>query len=198
LLFAAILSTTLFPACEDDADLTSAGVPTYCLINWSGALATEASVFTVRACWNGRCTNDIAIQATAGDAGTPHLANDVDAGCTKAPTTPGGLPSGCRAARTQEAATATPSATCGNDDIGDEYSVSACARSGTNGEIDFDVQLTPSRPSYPPLGGQAALSIETSMGVPLLSSEARAPSAEGSGAPCQGARFALDGTLLAL
>lgn len=188
----ALLSTTLLPACDDASDLTSTGVPTYCLINWSGALATDASVFTIRACWNGRCTSDIAVQATASDAGTPPVNADA---CTPAPTTPGGLPSGCRAARTQGPPPVTPSAGCADDEISDQFSVRACARLGANREALFDVNLTPSRPSYPALGGTASLSIGTT-GVSLLSSEATVPSAEGRPDPCQGARFALDGTLL--
>ena len=194
LLLAALISLAVLPGCDDDADLTSTSDPAYCLINWSGALATDASVFTLQACWNGRCTSDITLQLTTGDAGAGRI--DADAGCTPAPTTPGGLPSGCRAARTQ-GTPFTPSAGCADDEIGDQFSVHACARASSKGHATFDVSLTPFRPSYPSLGGEAALRIQTT-GVPLLSSEGTVPSAEGTAAPCQGANFALDGTLRSL
>lgn len=191
LLLAALISMTLLPGCEDDGDPTSTSDPTYCLINWSGALATDASVFTLQACWNGRCTSDITLQAATSDAGAAPI--HVDAGCTPAPTTPGGLPSGCGARRTQ-GTPITPSAGCADDKLGDEFSLHACARASSNGQTAFDVSLTPSRPSYPSSGGEAALRIQTT-GVLLLSSEGKVPSAERTPAPCQGASFALDGTL---
>ena len=83
-LVAALLSTLIIPGCDHDSDRTSTGAPSYCLISWSGALATDSSVFTVRACWNGRCTSDMTIQATTSDAGAP--TPNADAGCTPAPT----------------------------------------------------------------------------------------------------------------
>lgn len=194
LLLAALISMTLLPGCEGGGNLTTTSDPTYCVINWSGMLPTDGSVFTLQACWNGRCTGGITLQSATGDAGAAPI--NVDAGCTPAPTTPGGLPSGCRAARTQ-GTPITPSGGCAADEIGDQFSVHACARASSKGHATFDVRLTPFRPSYPSLGGEAALRIQTT-GVALLSSEGTVPSAEGTPAPCQGAHFALDGTLRGL
>jgi hypothetical protein len=190
LLLAALLLTTL-PACDDDRDYTSTGNPMFCPISWAGTLATDASVFVVRACWNGRCASDIVIQATARDAGP--AAAGADAGCTPAPTTPGGLPSGCRAARTQTTPV-TPETGCGEAEIGNQFSVRACVQAPVAGKTSFGVSLTPKRPSYPNLGGKSQLSIATQSSISLVASEGMVPSAEGTASACLGASFALDGT----
>jgi hypothetical protein len=181
----ALLLSTAFVACEDEWEGGPPFVYRSCVVEWRGTLATGSSAFNVQACWNGRCTSNITVQVPEGDAGV--AAEYADAGCV--PTTPGGLPSHCNSVPF------TPGPGCELAQVGNDFSVLACARGGSDG-TDFDILLTPTISSLPDDGDQFSLTIQTPAGTPLVEATGNVPrnglAPEGT-ASCQGALFDLSG-----
>lgn len=161
---AGVLLSTAFVACEKQQD--DQGQPLIyrgCVVNWSGTLTTDSAAFNVRACSNGRCTSNINIpvQVARNDGGS--VVEYPDAGCV--PTTLGGPPSRC------ESLPFMPGPGCSIGEIGNDFSVLACARSGSNGTY-FSVTLTPATESLAGDGDQVGLTIETTAGNTLIEANA--------------------------
>jgi hypothetical protein len=162
-------------------------VPLYvtCLVSWSGSALTDSRAFNIRACHFGRCTRDISVQAALDDGGL--AVEERDAGCV--PTTPGGPPAHC------EFRPFVPGPGCGVGEIGDDFSVLACARGGSEG-TDFSITLTPSTDSFPDDDDQFGLTIRTTAGSTLVEARGNVGSSGlpiESDSPCRGAAFDLDG-----
>jgi hypothetical protein len=186
-LFVAMLLSTSLGACERDVqEQTSEHYG--CLVEWRGTLTTDSNAFNVQACWNGRCTGNIPVQALRNDAGL--AVASVDAGCV--PPTPGGPPSHC------EFVPITPEPGCGVGEIGTDFSVSACAQSGRDGTT-FGIVLTATREGYPDAGDSLGLTIETTTGNALVEATADVGNdvATASSRSCRGGLFDLDGTRIA-
>jgi hypothetical protein len=184
-LWAGVLLSTAFVACEKPDEPSQLPLLRLCVVNWSGTLATDASAFNVRACWNYRCSDSIPVRLARSDAGSsPQYA---DASCV--PTTPGGLPARCNSRPI------TPPPGCSVGEIDRNMSLLACARAGSDG-ADVSIHLTPATEGFPVAGDQFELTIETTGGDALVDARARMPlddSDTEERASCRGARFDLKG-----
>lgn len=184
-VFAVLLSTALL-GCEQLPEEYGERYP-LCIVEWRGALATDSSAFNIQACWNGRCTSNISVQVPGIDAGPAREYSD--AGCV--PTTRGGLPSGCPFMPVE------PGPGCGIGQIGNDFSVQACAQSSSDGTY-FSVTLNPANTSLPDGGDRFGLTIETADGSSLVEAIGSTSNevTEG-GASCRGALFDLGGARIA-
>ena len=179
--WAALLVVTSSIACEE-APLISSEPWVECTISWSGTRPTDASAFGIQACWNGRCSDDIAVDASPADAGVG--VEPYDAGCV--PTTPGGLPSRCSSNPPRRPG-------CNTGSIRDGFSVHACAVSNGDGTTTFSVVLSPGTARGLGSHDQLSLSIDTAAGVPLVRGTATTPAdADPGRSACRGASFSLD------
>lgn len=161
-LLAGVLLSTAFVACKPQQDdQAQPSIYRGCVVNWSGTLTTDATVFNVRACSNGTCTSSIPVQVSRSDGGS--VLEYPDAGCV--PTTPGGPPSRC------ESLPFMPGPGCSVGEIGNDFSVLACARSGSSGTY-FSITLTPATENLAGNGDQVGLTIETTAGNALVEANA--------------------------